>query len=168
MADDQPPIIKSENERLGNHAPASPVNLPAEAPAVVASTAAAATSPEPLVAPLAPSSNSTHTSDHTVTQAQPQAFTTTHVDDHANSTTTAAHAKDLTGPSSSSSHHHAKNNLSFAPKDNLYEIDNAPANSPASLTGIVPTTSGTNEGYSIYSNVKDGKVHQPTLLLHFF
>ncbi|KAF9280150.1 P-type ATPase [Linnemannia elongata] len=127
MADDQPPIIKSENERLGNHAPANPVNLPAEAPAVAASAAAAATSPEPLVAPLPSSSNSTHTSDHTVSQTQPHIFTT-------------------------------HNNLSFAPKDNLYEIDNAPANNPAPLTGIVPTTSGTNEGYSIYSNVKDGKV----------
>lgn len=170
MADDQPPIIKSENERLGNHAPASPANLPAEAPAVVASTAAATTSPEPLVAPLAPSSNSTHTSDHTVTQAhaQPRAFTNTHVDDHASSTTTATHAKDLTGPSSSSSHHHARNNLSFAPQDNLCEIDNAPVDTPASLTGIVPTTSGTNEGYSIYSNVKDGKVPRPILLLHSF
>ncbi|KAF9138686.1 P-type ATPase [Mortierella sp. GBA39] len=146
MADDQPPIIKSENERLGNHAPANPVNLPAKASA------------SELVAPLAPSSNSPHTSDHTVALAQPHANPSTHVDDHANSTTTAAHAKDLNGLSSPSSHHHARNNLSFAPKDNLYEIDNAPADSPASLAGIAPTTSGTNEGYSIYSNVKDGKV----------
>ncbi|KAF9546466.1 P-type ATPase [Mortierella hygrophila] len=145
MADDQPPI-KSENERLGNHAPTNPLNLPAKASA------------SELVAPLAASSNSSHTSDHTVAQAQPHANPTAHVDDHTNSTTTAAHANDLNGLSSPSSHHHARNNLSFAPKDNLYEIDNAPADSPASLGGIAPTTSGTNEGYSIYSNVKDGKV----------
>ncbi|KAG0291052.1 P-type ATPase [Linnemannia gamsii] len=160
MADDQPPIIKSENERLGNHAPVNPANPAVETPAAVpvaATAATAAASPEPLVAPITPSSNSTHTSDHTVAQAQPHASNTaSHVDDQTTSTTPAAHAKDLTGPSSS--HHHAKNNLSFAPKDNLYEIDTAAADSPAPLAGITHTTSGTNEGYSIYSNVKDGKV----------
>lgn len=160
MADDQPPIIKSENERLGNHAPANPANPAVETPAAVsvaATTATAAASPEPLVAPITPSSNSTHTSDRTVAQAQAHALnTTSYVDDQTTSTTPAVQAKDLTGPSSS--HHHAKNNLSFAPKDNLYEIDTAAADSPTHLAGITRTTSGTNEGYSIYSNVKDGKV----------
>ncbi|KAF9904992.1 P-type ATPase [Linnemannia zychae] len=147
--DDQPPIIKSENDRLGNHAPATPATTPAIEPLPAAATVAA--SPEQVAAPIAPSSNSTHTSDHTVIhQAQPQAHvsaSTSNVDDHA--LTAAPHA-----------HHQAKNNLSFAAKDNLYEIDNAPTDSPASLTNIVPATSasGTNEGYSIYSNVKDGKV----------
>ncbi|KAG0276674.1 P-type ATPase [Linnemannia exigua] len=144
--DDQPPIIKSENERLGNHAPVN--------------QATAVTSPEPVAAPLAPSSNSTHTSDHTVIQAHPQAFTT-NVDDRTNIATHAADASHDALTASQHQHHQAKNNLSFAAKDNLYEIDNAPAaDSPASLTNIVPTTSaaGTNEGYSIYSNVKDGKV----------
>ncbi|KAG0376659.1 P-type ATPase [Mortierella sp. AD032] len=144
--DDQPPIIKSENERLGNHAPANQAT--AATPAV--------SSPELVAAPLAPSSNSTHTSDHTVIQAHPQAFTS-NVDDRTNITT---HAADVSHDVLTASQHQAKNNLSFAPQDNLYEIDHAPADSPAPLTNIVPTTSaaGTNEGYSIYSNVKDGKV----------
>ncbi|KAG0365405.1 hypothetical protein BC939DRAFT_446562 [Gamsiella multidivaricata] len=53
-----------------------------------------------------------------------------------------------------------RNNLSFAPADTMHDIgsnhtaDSTAANVPTTLTSINPSTA---EGYSIYSNIKDGK-----------
>ncbi|KAF9930387.1 P-type ATPase [Linnemannia zychae] len=144
MADDQPPIIKSENERIGNHAPETTAN-----PIVQGSTAAAS---ELLTSPPAPSSNSIHTSDHTVAQDTIHQSQESNV--HGQTHVTPSSHGELTATAA----HQHKNNLSFAPKEDLYEIDNAaPADNPAPLAAMAPATSGVNEGYSIYSNIKDGK-----------
>ncbi|KAF9112241.1 hypothetical protein BGX27_003750 [Mortierella sp. AM989] len=72
------------------------------------------------------------------------------VNNDASISTTTAEASASNSPISSSQ----KNNTSFA-VESMQDMNNTDANDPTPLTSVIPTNA---EGFSIYSNIKDGKV----------